>query len=401
MSTSIARLIGASPAAQRVQAPSGVAALVGVVAHVFQLGLFAALAIWPMAAYNVVSVAVFIVAFFLFRRSRFRAAMILITIEVILHQVLAVMLCGWGSGFQYFLGTVPLALMLPWTRREGLLVTALAVAAFIVLAALAPAAPAYPIPPLIERILGAANPLMAFSVLWIFMMVYRRKADDTDDALASALARSEALLQAILPASIVDRLREQPTRVAESFTEVSILFADIVGFTPLAERMSPEALVALLDELFADFDALVAARGLEKIKTIGDAYMVAAGVPEGRSDHATAIADLALAIRERADAFARRRGEALTLRIGVHSGAVVAGVIGRTKLAYDLWGDAVNTAARMESHGEPGRIHVSTATAARIAERFVVEPRGVIEVKGKGTMETAWLIGPKSDKNDV
>ncbi len=202
--------------------------------------------------------------------------------------------------------------------------------------------------------------------------------------------RSDDLLRNILPGPIADRLKNDNSRIAEQFDEASILFADVVGFTPLSARLSPAEIVDLLDRLFSEFDVLVDRSGLEKIKTIGDAYMVAAGVPEPRLDHAPAIARLALAMQAAATALP---GTRLQLRIGINSGPVVAGVIGKRRLIYDLWGDAVNVASRMESQGVPGRIQLTRATADRLGELFTLEARGTVEVKGRGAVETWFLVG--------
>jgi class 3 adenylate cyclase len=172
---------------------------------------------------------------------------------------------------------------------------------------------------------------------------------------------------------------------------VTVLFADVVGFTPMSATMTPGELVELLDDVFTTYDAFAAELGLEKIKTIGDAYMVAAGVPAPRGDHADAIAELAIRMRDHA-ASTPFRGRQLSLRIGIDSGPLTAGVIGTHRFAYDLWGDTVNTASRMESGAPPGSIQVTPATCALIRERFVCEPRGTIEVKGKGPMETFILV---------
>jgi class 3 adenylate cyclase len=207
--------------------------------------------------------------------------------------------------------------------------------------------------------------------------------------------KSERLLLSILPAPIADQLREaQPTAaIAEQFDEVTVLFADLVGFTPLAATMSPAQLVALLDEVFSRFDDVCARHGLEKIKTIGDAYMAASGVPIRRADHASRGAHAALELRDALAQVAASRGVALQVRIGMSCGPVVAGVIGRQKFAYDLWGDTVNTASRMESHGVPGAIHVSSELEPHLAAGFELEVRGEIEVKGKGRMRTLFVRG--------
>jgi class 3 adenylate cyclase len=169
------------------------------------------------------------------------------------------------------------------------------------------------------------------------------------------------------------------------------LFADVVGFTPMSATMTPPELVSLLNVVFTTFDRFVEELGLEKIKTVGDAYMVASGVPHGRPDHAHAIAELALRIRDHTEGHPFD-GHRISLRIGINSGPVVAGVVGTHKFAYDLWGDVVNTASRMESEGIPGSIQVTPATFELIRDRFVCEPRGIVPVKGKGDMHTYLLL---------
>jgi adenylate cyclase len=212
---------------------------------------------------------------------------------------------------------------------------------------------------------------------------------------ARLLAESDALLRNVLPDEIADRLKSSDATIAERFESASVLFADVADFTPMSTEMSPVAMVALLDEVFTEFDRLVEERGLEKIKTIGDAYMVAAGVPHPRDDHAQAICDLALAMMELVDA-GEFQGRRLSFRIGINSGEVVAGIIGTRKFAYDLWGDAVNTASRMEAFGVPGKIQLTQATCELVSDEFVCERRGVIEVKGKGPMTAWFLVGRKA-----
>lgn len=205
---------------------------------------------------------------------------------------------------------------------------------------------------------------------------------------------SDDLLHNILPDEIATRLKTDPSMIAEDFEAASVLFADVVGFTPMSASMSPSELVGLLNSVFSTFDGLVRDLGLEKIKTVGDEYMVAAGVPRPRPDHAHAIATLALRIRDHCDEH-QFRGHDLTLRIGINSGPVVAGIVGTHKFAYDLWGEAVNIASRMESHGVPGSIQISRATYDLIRDDFVCERRGAVEVKGMGETETYFLIGPR------
>lgn len=207
--------------------------------------------------------------------------------------------------------------------------------------------------------------------------------------------QSDDLLHNILPDEIARRLKTDTTMIADDYESASVLFADVVNFTPMSAAMSPPELVGLLNNVFTTFDGFVEELGLEKIKTVGDEYMVASGVPVSRPDHAEALADLALRIRDHV-ADNTFHGHEISLRIGINSGPVVAGIVGTHKFAYDLWGDTVNTASRMESEGVPGSIQVTPATYALIRDRFVCEPRGVVSVKGKGEMNTYILVSRRS-----
>lgn len=201
---------------------------------------------------------------------------------------------------------------------------------------------------------------------------------------------TERLLLNILPASVSRRLRSGESPIADSYSSVSVLFADIVGFTPLAAAMRPTEVIEFLSELFVSFDGLVEERGLEKIKTIGDAYMAVGGLPDPLEGHAVRVVDLGIEMIRALSA--RRDGPSLSLRIGVHSGPVAGGVIGRRRFAYDVWGDTVNLASRLEQQGVAGRVHVSEATGALIAERFTVQPRGPVELRGHGAMNTFFVV---------
>ncbi len=225
----------------------------------------------------------------------------------------------------------------------------------------------------------------------------RRVIDRQIAELASEKARSEELLLNVLPPSIAQRLKTEHRAIADGFAQVSVLFADIVGFTKMSARLSPEEVVARLNTMFSSFDDLVDKLKLEKIKTIGDAYMVAGGLHSHEYDHAHAIAEMALAMRRRAAGFSEQFGEPLDIRIGIHTGPVVAGVIGKKKFIYDVWGDTVNVASRMESHSTPGSIQVTEATYELLQARFELEPRGEIEVKGKGRMRTWFLLDHRPD----
>jgi adenylate cyclase len=208
--------------------------------------------------------------------------------------------------------------------------------------------------------------------------------------------RSEELLLNILPKSIIPRMHRGETPIAERFENVTILFSDVVGFTPLSMRRSASDVVVLLNGIFSAVDRLALKYGIEKIKTIGDAYMAVAGLPEPRDDHAEAIARLALEMREIVRDVSRHHGENLMMRIGIHTGNTVAGVIGMHKFAYDVWGDSVNTASAMESYGVPNEIQVSAASYLHLQDKFLLERRGAIEIKGKRRMETYFLRGERS-----
>jgi adenylate cyclase len=223
----------------------------------------------------------------------------------------------------------------------------------------------------------------------------RKRLRDRERAFAEQLRverdKSNALLLNILPATVVERMRRGEVEIADRFPEATILFADLVGFTTLASRLSPGRIVEMLNDLFSTFDQLVTQFGLEKIKTIGDAYMVAAGLPSERADHAIAIADMALGMIDAVEEIGSRIGEPLAVRIGVHSGEVVAGIIGSHRFIYDVWGDTVNIASRMESSGLPNQVHISAETYRRLEGAFHCRPRGLVELKGRGTILTYFL----------
>ncbi|MGB6169535.1 MAG: adenylate/guanylate cyclase domain-containing protein [Geitlerinemataceae cyanobacterium] len=219
----------------------------------------------------------------------------------------------------------------------------------------------------------------------------------TNENLAIEQEKSERLLLNILPRPIAEELKRSDgnSHIAREFAAVSILFADIVGFTNLSQQISAEELVKLLNEIFSKFDRLTDRYGLEKIKTIGDAYMAVGGIPNPRPDHAEAIADMALAMQHEIEIFNQEYDATLKIRIGINTGSVIAGVIGKKKFIYDLWGDAVNTASRMESHGIADSIQVTDATYQYLKDTFNFEDRGIIQVKGKGDMKTYLLVGRK------
>jgi class 3 adenylate cyclase len=249
-----------------------------------------------------------------------------------------------------------------------------------------------------EPVLPVLSEVVRELSLWVAILLLgdavrsRRTLTLQQRLLEAERARSERLLRDMLPEAIAERLKQQEEGViADAFPLVTVLFADIVDFTSHAERSPPEATVALLNDLFSQFDGLTEARGLEKIKTVGDAYMVAGGLPDPRPDHPVAMAELALGMLELAAGRSLPDGGPVRLRIGIASGPVVAGVIGRRRFSYDLWGDTVNTASRMETTGVPGCIQVTQRTRELLGERYLIRERGMIQVKGKGEMRTYFL----------
>ena len=300
-----------------------------------------------------------------------------------------------GSAVSVWAFCAPISALLVASRRTAstlmVIFALLVVAAVFVqpLAATSNALPAW----LVAALFGL-NLVGTAVVTYRAMVFFIRQKDQAYAQLGSERARSERLLLNVLPASIAERLKQQEAVIADRFDAVSVLFADIVGFTPLSAGMSADELVAMLDGLFGRLDEMTQRRGLEKIRTIGDAYMVAAGVPTPRADHAPVLVDLGLEMLQAAQNGSG--GHPVQLRVGISSGPAVAGVIGRTKFQYDLWGDTVNTASRMESHGEPGRIHVSESTRLLVEDTYLCEARGIIDVKGKGPMPTYFVVGPRA-----
>ncbi len=241
--------------------------------------------------------------------------------------------------------------------------------------------------------LGRLITLVALCILIYILTLYNYKTlHNAQDLLEIEHQKSETLLLNILPPAIADRLKVSSAVIADRTNEATILFADVVGFTVMSQKMEPEKLVALLNDLFSEFDNITKAYNLEKIKTIGDAYMVAGGIPEARKDHCEAVALCALEMQSIMRKGISQDLQDFKVRIGIHTGPVVAGVIGKSKFIYDLWGDSVNTASRMESHGVEDKIHVSKEVYLKLKDKFEFEDKREIQVKGKGLMETYFLV---------
>ena len=247
--------------------------------------------------------------------------------------------------------------------------------------------------------LFAMNIASVSTIAFILLNYFVRQEQQSMQLLKVEQDRSERLLLNVLPKEIAGELKEGNRLVAQQHDAVSILFADIVGFTGMSERLTPCKVVELLNEVFSHFDSIVEQYGLEKIRVIGDSYMVVAGAPRERPDHAQILARLALEMKQCQCKSEAPDGNKLRFRIGINSGPVVAGIIGQSKFHYDVWSDAVNIAARMESHGIPGEIQIARPTYELIRNEFICRPRGAIVVKGKDKMETWFLDGIRDDAN--
>src|SRR6185503_18938590 len=305
---------------------------------------------------------------------------------------------GSGSGIHlYYIAAAALSVLFIGVERMVLSATVVAIGGIMFVAAqLSLPFNTDLVPPFTLIVNFVVSSVVTVAILFGVVFYAVRQIARAEAAVEREYARSEALLTNILPPAIAARLKTaKETVIADSYAEASILFADMAGFTARAADTLPVRLVLFLNDLFSAFDQLVERYGLEKIKTTGDAYMVVSGVPEARAGHAEALARLALDMRATVNAIAEASGRALSIRIGISSGPVVAGVVGTKKFFYDVWGDTVNVASRMESTGETDKIQVSEAAYARLKEKFDLDERGEIEVRGKGKMRTWFLRGPK------
>ena len=350
----------------------------------------------PMIA-NAIAVVLLIAALFFSRRGARTLAKVLVLVPVNVVVVVATMLLGGRVGFLYYLFLTAVVAFLLFSEKQLPLRLAFTLlsAAGCVVALVVPSAStiAAVITPTIATAIDVASALGVIATVAFIVHLFTGDTTRAEVSLAREHARSERLLLNILPGPISARLKENGEAIADGFAEVTVLFADLVGFTELSQKLSPAELVAMLNRTFSAFDDLAERFGVEKIKTIGDCYMVAAGLPEHRADHVEIIARMALGMREALVQINLEGGYALRIRIGLHTGPVVAGVIGKRKFIYDLWGDTVNTASRMESSGSPGDIQVTREVFDRLKGQFDLTARGLIQVKGKGEMETFLLAG--------
>jgi class 3 adenylate cyclase len=369
--------------------------------HIGHTLFFALLGVTEMALYNVASTVFFALLWWAVRsreslaKWQVASTLLLVAAEVLFFVVLATFYIGTAAGFHYYLfNLLVFPVVVPIFRRTtSTVVLILTISALFagVLWFGAQRGPVYELAALVAQIVHYVSVCGGVGILVVMGLFVRRRNEDLEQEVRTEFNRAESLLLNVLPASVARRLKTDPGPIADRYEDVSILFADLVGFTPLSADQSPDETVLLLNEIFSAFDAVCERYGVEKIRTIGDGYMVIAGAPEPREDHATVLTRVALELM----AHMASRTEGLQMRIGLSSGPAVAGIVGTSKFHYDVWSDAVNVAARMESHGEPGRIHISPATAARLGDAFELEPRGTISVKGKGEMETFFVLGTR------
>jgi class 3 adenylate cyclase len=357
----------------------------------------------PIAA-NVFGVVSLLAALALNARGRRLLARALVLLPVNIVVVVASMLLGGRVGFVYYCVLFAAVAFMLFPASERLLRFAfftLSAVSCVIVRLVAPkeAELALRLGEAADATLDIISALAVIATVGVVVHLFTADTERAEDRLAAEHDRSEKLLLNILPSSISARLKSDGESIADGFAEVSVLFADIVGFTELSQRLSPDALVRMLNRIFSAFDDLAERLGLEKIKTIGDAYMVACGLPLARADHAQAIARMALEMQRALAKLNAEEGYGLQVRIGMHSGPVVAGVIGKRKFIYDLWGDTVNTASRMESSGLPGAIQVTAEVFERLRGEFEFEPRGAVSVKGMGEMQTYLLLGEKTAKS--
>lgn len=366
--------------------------------HLAWIFIFHGLGFTTLSLVNVASVLIWILnIYILCRWGAVLTSVVVGSTEVVGHQFLAIYYLGWDYGFQYFLMVIVAFAFMMNFKTLTIPVTMFVVCLLSFLGFYyqvqhwnpqhADAGEA------VRETFLIANVTSAFTILAFMAYVYSEAARTAEGKLELERQKSEKLLLNILPVSIAHRLKEGKSVIADHFESATVMFSDIVGFTALSEKATPSELVSRLGRIFSAFDDLAEKHGLEKIKTIGDAYMVAGGLPELREGHAKDVSAMALDMLAAVALCNQEADEPVSVRIGIHSGPAVAGVIGIKKFAYDVWGDTVNTASRMESSGLPGRIQLSEQAVALLDDDFVIEERGTVEVKGKGGMKTYWLLG--------
>lgn len=371
----------------------------GTLSHAGFLILFWALGYPVLAFFNIFSVALFAFATWqLYRGNLSWAVYGCILFELPLHAMLATLCLGFNAGF-WLLVFISVAFIPLYPMLSRIFRVLIGMALVLGIGAVALVAlkigSIYAVSSTVSSLFLLMNLVFLALVVTVIIVSYDLAVERAEQAQREEYDRAESILHNVLPARISARLKSHEEPIADSHDDVSVLFADIAGFTNLSRNLTARNLVSLLNDLFTRFDASVEAVGAEKIKTIGDAYMVATGL-EGEKDHAIKMVDLAIAMQHSFEEFRRKNDLDLKLRIGVHSGAVMAGVIGKQKFAYDLWGDTVNVASRMESEGVADRIQISAETHALLPTRFEAQSRGEIKIKGHRARECFLLISSQT-----
>ncbi|MDT0619417.1 adenylate/guanylate cyclase domain-containing protein [Salinisphaera sp. P385] len=356
--------------------------------------------LWPIAAITPPVLAGYAAVLWSNHRRRFLLARLFLAMVPAIQLSFASWVIGNGAGVHLYFFVLWTALFLLFTRGErwlSVLFAGLWISLFIwIQLAFNQPVIAMRDPAWFTDLAFFINAVGAFALLGGLVALFYQEINHTEDMLQREYQRSEELLRNILPVTVARRLKEGSQVIADSFPDATLLFADIVGFTELAGRLPPGDLVELLNKVFSRFDRIAEQEGLEKIKTIGDEYMLAGGLPLPRADHAPAVARAALHMIAAIDDLNQSLDHKLALRVGMHSGEVVAGVIGSRKFSFDVWGDTVNIASRMQSQGLPGRIQLTEATHDLLADQFHLERRGTLRVRGKGRMPVWFLEGTAS-----
>jgi len=369
----------------------------GLVAHGGFVVMFWFLHLGPLVAFNLLSVAIFSFAMWQHNKGNMKWPVYLtLLFEVPLHAILATLYVGAFSAF-WALNLISMAIivLVPFMTRRSRYFICLALALLILAIGVFAhmADPLRSISTNVEIFFFATNVIVLAFIVVVVIATYDLAVTRAEEALQLEFSRAEALLLNILPADSATRLKANEEPLADTHESVSVLFADLAGFTDISRKLSADELVNLLNDLFSRFDKLAEEHGAEKIKTIGDAYMVATGLKDNVADHAENIADLALGMQKAFGEFRRDNNVDLKLRIGVHSGAVIAGVIGKQKFSYDLWGNTVNVASRMESEGIADQIQISAETWKMLSDCYHTSPRGEIQIKGHRPRATYLLEG--------
>lgn len=379
-----------------------IVACIGAFCHLSLVAVYLVFGSYWLALVNIISSLWFLGAAVITRKVDMNKGIFLTLLEPAVHIPFMTYIIGTEAGYLSFNYAISMLAMLVYSSKEIfqriIVISYAMISTVVLLVTLDGAAPPIALSAsqlnAISWITGGTTFVALIALAYHFATV----TEEAETKLSGELERSNQLLLNILPPVIAEELKSGKETISNKFDFVTVLFSDIVGFTKMSSQTSAPEIVKMLNYLFSEFDLLAQKYGLEKIKTIGDAYMVAGGLPLTNDYHAYHVANMGLDMLEVIKQYREDTGQDLNLRIGIHTGPVVAGVIGMHKFTYDLWGDTVNLASRMESHGEPGKIQISESTHNFIKDRFELETRGVIDVKGRGTVKT-WYV--KDRKNGI